>query len=180
MSEEFSDSAQTNRDGEKRGAGHRFLQRLVVPFGVVLLLAAGVVGGFCLATETNGGKDASTVEIARAYWSEINGENKPDPGLAMVYVDLEPLVTNLRASANGRLLQLSLTLRTFRKDEPAVKEMKSHIRDLVILYLRTLDENDLQGSAAMIAFKEAISHRIAAVDPNRLVQDVYVDQFVVQ
>jgi flagellar basal body-associated protein FliL len=177
---EFPNSTNEERRGKEGGTERPLPQRLIMPVGLALLLIAGVIGGFFIATQTGHMKDASPVEVARAYWSDLKGENEPDPALAPVFVTMEPLVTNMRSSANSRLLQLSLTLRAVRKNEAAVNEMTPHIRDLVILYLRTLDENDIQGNAALIAFKEAISRRIAAIDPLGFVEAVYVDQFVVQ
>jgi len=177
---EFPDNVSEERCGKNGGMERPHLQRLILPAGLVLLLIVGVIGGFFLATRTGEMKDASPVEIAHAYWNDLKGENEPDPALTPVFLTMEPLVTNMRSSANNRLLQLSLTLRTLRKNETAVNEMTPHIRDLVILYLRTLDENDIQGSAALIAFKEAIMRRISAIDPAGLVEAVYVDQFVVQ
>lgn len=180
MAAEFPDKVNEERRGKDGDTERPHLQRLMMPAGLALLLITGVIGGFFLATQTGDMENASSVEIAHAYWRDLKGENEPDPALAPIFFTTEPLVTNMRSSPNNRLLQLSLTLRVLRKNEAAVKEMTPHIRDLVILYLRTLDENDIQGSAALIAFKEAIMRRISAIDPAGLVEAVYVDQFVVQ
>lgn len=151
---------------------------LYVLIGLVLL--AGAAAGFVFAVVRDSEVAQTPQKVIAEYWAWWRGERSSPAGDAVIFIEMPPITTNLRQSAPGRLVQLGLMLKTREADKPRVEAQLPRMRDLLTLYLRTVDAQDIEGTEALIRFKRDIAARIAAADPDRIVSDVLVTQLVMQ
>ncbi len=142
-------------------------------FSVLLALVMGVVaaGSVYLFAPTQVASDASASNEKSSHKSS---HNKRD----VTYVNLEPLVVTLGPDAQSSYLKISVTLETTSSHEKTLIEMMPRFRDVLISYLRAVDENDLIQPSAMIRLRAQMLRRLQLVGSEEAVNDVLITDFV--
>jgi flagellar protein FliL len=158
------------------GGGSKLILLVVVP---LLLLGAG--GGAAYV----GGLLPSGAGAEAAARDE-NGGGVPPPAEVdprnMVFVEMPDILVNLQSDARRvRFLKLSLALEVAsERDAERIRALQPRILDSFQVHLRSLEIEELQGSAAMYRLKEDLLARINnAVAPVR-VRDVLFKEMLVQ
>lgn len=141
-------------------------------FAPLLFVGVGVVG-FYLAID-----DKPVDETAQAYYEALTEAKSSEAG--PVFIEMPPIVTNLRQTASGRFIQLALTLRTSQKNQKKAEWLVPHYTEVLHDYLRGLDEHEIEGSAGMRRLKEDLLARAAAIDPDRTIEAVLIRKLIVQ
>lgn len=140
---------------------------------LALLLFSGATLGFFLAINQK-----PVVETAEAYYAELT---KPKDGeVGPIFIDVPPIIANLRHTANGRLIQLGLTLKTSHGNRKKAQWLVPHFTETVHDYLRGLDEREIEGSDGMRKLKEDLVARAAAIDPDGTIDAVLIERMVIQ
>ncbi|MBI1366981.1 MAG: hypothetical protein GC153_13620 [Alphaproteobacteria bacterium] len=96
----------------------------------------------------------------------------------VAYVNLDPLIVTLGASARSKYLKITISLETTTTSEKTLNEVIPRIRDTLNSYLRAVDENDLSQPAAMARLRSQMLRRLRLVAPNAAISDVLITDFV--
>ncbi|MDX6752651.1 flagellar basal body-associated FliL family protein [Geminicoccaceae bacterium 1502E] len=149
---------------------------LLVAAAILLLLAGG--GGAAVyfmglwPAEGEGG----------AHTAEAGSEPSPPVLQKVSFVDLPDLLVNLRSSdRRPRFLKLRLALEV--RDEQAgetVRSLTPRVMDSFQLYLRSLDERELDGPRGLQMLKDEMLMRINHALAPAQVADVLVKEMLVQ
>ncbi|WP_162913217.1 flagellar basal body-associated FliL family protein [Rhodospirillaceae bacterium SYSU D60014] len=118
------------------------------------------------------------METAEAYYAVLSKPEGAEAG--PVFIDMPPIIANLRHTANGRLIQLGLTLKTSREDRQEAEWLVPHFTETLHDYLRGLDEREIEGSDGMRKLKADLVARAAAIDPDRTIDAVLIQRMVIQ
>lgn len=140
---------------------------------LVFLLIGGAILGFFLAIEQK-----PVVETAEAYYEALTKPKEDEFG--PVFIEVPPVIANLRHTANGRLIQLGLTLKTSRENRRKTEWLVPHFTETLHDYLRGLDEREIEGGDGMRKLKQDLVARAAAIDPNKMIDAVLIQRMVIQ
>lgn len=165
----------TGQGAEGAGKGGRGKKAMVLAGVLLLLAAAGGGAAFHFVGQGTAG------EPGAAAAAETAGRAAP-PTRAVSFVDLPDLLVNLRTSERRpRFLKLRLALEV--KDEAAaeaVRALTPRVMDSFQLYLRSLDERELDGPRGLQMLKDDMLARINHALAPAQVADVLVKEMLIQ
>ncbi|OWK28328.1 flagellar basal body-associated FliL family protein [Sphingomonas mucosissima] len=179
MSKEASEVAATPAPEKAGKFGKKKI--IIAAAGAVLLLGGGG-GAFALM----GGDDkpaAHGEEAAEADHGKAEEEHgKEGEGEAAEFVDVPPMVVNLRSADGGaRFIKLHFMLVPASADEAeGIKAKLPLILDAYQPFLRELRPEDLAGSAAVFRIKEEMLVRAGDVMGKGQVKDVLIQDLIQQ
>lgn len=82
------------------------------------------------------------------------------------FVVLPELTVNLRSTAAVKLMKIGVTLQTAPEQQPKLAQMEPVLVDEMQQYLRTLDENDLEGRLGVENLRAELLRRVRNIaDP---------------
>ena len=154
---------------------------IIAAAGAVLLLGGG---GGAYALMGGGDKPAAHGEEAAEaeHGKAEKGESKEGEGEAAEFVDVPPMVVNLRSADGGaRVIKLHFMLVPASADKAeAIKAKLPLILDAYQPFLRELRPEDLAGSAAVFRIKEEMLVRAGDVMGKGQVKDVLIQDLIQQ
>lgn len=161
-------------NGAAGGGKSKLVLLIVAP---LLLLGAGggaaYVGGFLPF-----GAEAA----ARGENGEVAGREVEVDPRSMVFVEMPDILVNLQDDGRRvRFLKLSLALElASERDAERVRALQPRILDSFQVHLRSLELEELQGTAAMYRLKEELLMRINNAAAPVRVRDVLFKEMLIQ
>ena len=170
MAEEV-DGLETDEGAKAPAATNRKKKKLIIGAAAALVLLGGGGGGYYMMHR--GSSETGVEHVAEAEESE---EGKP------VYVDVPPMVVNLR-SADGqqRFLKIRFVLvPSAGTTEEQVRNKLPLILDSFQPFLRELRPEDLSGSAAVFRLKEEMLVRAGDSFGRGRIRDILIQDLIQQ
>lgn len=163
-------------DPAEEGPPKKKRSKLPLVLGVVLALAGGG-GGFAAAylgmiPGLGGGSGkAASGDMAEAA---------PLAPLApAAFVALDPLIVNLPAGSEGRLLRFGAQLEVAPAYVADVEAVKPRIVDVLNGYLRAVETADLADPTALMRLRAQMLRRVQVVTGEGRVRDLLIMEFVI-
>ncbi len=139
--------------------------------GLVLALIGGGGGFFAVQSGMIFGTQSQ----------EHSEESDPHaPALPRItFVEVDPLVVNLRGSGRDRFLRFRVQLEVDGPQEEEVVTLMPRIVDVMNGYLRAVSVADLEAPSALVKLRSQLLRRIQIVTGKERVHDLLVMEFVI-
>ncbi|MCB1394571.1 MAG: flagellar basal body-associated FliL family protein [Rhodobacter sp.] len=148
--------------------------------GVVLLLVGGAGGFYAtyagLLDSLLGGDHATP--SAETHGAVAPGPDAHGAGGDITFVPLEPITINLGPRGQSRHLRFSAQLEVAPNHAAEVQRLMPRIMDVLNIYLRALDPNELEEPAALLRLRGQMLRRVQIVTGPGFITDLLVMEFV--
>ena len=140
------------------------MKKLIIIGGLVVVLAGGGFAGwkFFLSGDKEPKKEATLVE-------------------KKVFHELDPFLVNLADPGGKRYLKASIKLEVSAAEiATEITEKSFQIRDAILMYLSSLEVDDVTLPTGKMTLKREIMNRINQALKNGGVTNIYVTEFLIQ
>jgi len=96
----------------------------------------------------------------------------------IAYYLLDPFIISIQPIGRARHLKMSIVLETSPEHEEALIAHSYRIRDVINIYLRSVDSAELENPAAMIRLKTQIKRRVRLIMADDAVENVLITEFI--
>jgi len=149
--------------------------------GLVLLLAGGAGGFYAtyagLLDSLLGGTPPA-IDAPHAAAAEAPAHESPGAGGDIAFVPLDPITINLGPRGQSRHLRFSAQLEVAPNHSAEVQRLMPRIMDVLNIYLRALDPNELEEPAALLRLRGQMLRRVQIVTGPGFINDLLVMEFV--
>ncbi|MEP5154607.1 flagellar basal body-associated FliL family protein [Planktotalea sp.] len=144
---------------------------------IIVLLIALMTGGAGFYGAISG-----LIPIGESSDSKAESESElPLKVLAdNVFIELDPLVVNIRSSSKYQLLKFSSQLEVKPEHAPDIENIKPRLIDVMNTYLNALEAERFEDPIALIKLRSQLLRRLQMISGNGRIEDLLIMEFILQ
>lgn len=97
-----------------------------------------------------------------------------------IYIELDPLVVNIRSSSKYQLLKFSGQLEVKPEHAADIEKIKPRLMDVMNTYLNALEAARFEDPIALIKLRSQILRRLQLISGDGRIEDLLIMEFILQ
>ncbi len=166
----MSEAAKASEEAPSEGAKKKPGQRMSWLLGLGLALPAAAGGFYLMQNEP-----WRSADIGR---DSVRAAAAPAAAERFVYLPMEPIVINLGARGDSRMLRFGAQLEVSPQHLNEVRHLMPRIIDVLNIYLRALEMHEIEEPAALLRLRAQMLRRVQIVTGAGRVNDLLVTEFI--